>query len=448
LDFLLPLLISVLSFVILTFRPISFLHYFVFTALLVNNFTDPVPHHLIIGFCAAGANAAEAIRRLDPTAEITVLNGDTRFFYLRLDLEGVFEEKPLERIQPRPPEFWQQKNIRVINARALHVDSNAKVVTAQGGTKYAYDKLLIATGAHPRKLNVPGETLPGIFTYHSLEDAQRIYSYKTFVKHCVIIGAGILGLEFARCAHEWFHWDVTVLVRGDFLGSGTVDAAGGAYILRSMQKAGVNVLFNESVAEFQADDEGHLARIVTKSGKLLETDFAAKCVGIEPAISFLQDTPVLTEGQLIVNEFLETPARDIFAAGDVATVRTRDGHLVRCNTWNVALDQARLAAKNMVGQELEYAEDVLYNLDALFDLPLAVIGSWDRRHSPGYELHDLSTDTIHRQVITKAGVLIGGALLGDRTGDRRLRKLASLKANVANKLDRLFAPDAKPEEFL
>lgn len=404
--------------------------------------------HLIIGFCAAGANAAEAIRRLDPAAEITVLNGDTRFFYLRLDLEGVFEEKPLERIQPRPPEFWEQKNIRVIHDRALSVNPVSKTVQGQSGASYEYDKLLIATGAQPRKLHVPGEYLPGIFTYHSLEDAQRIYAYKGQVRHCVIIGAGILGLEFARCAHEWFHWKITVLVRGHFPGSGTVDPEGGAYITRAMRNAGLDVRFGENVAEFQADTEGHLARIVTQKGEIIETDFVAKCVGIEPSISFLKDSDLLTDSHLIVNEYLEAPVKDVFAAGDVATVRTRDGHLVRCNTWNVAMDQARIAAKNMVGHETEYVEDVLYNLDALFDLPLAIIGTWDRRTLPGYVVHNLNTPTAYRQILTKDGILMGGCLLGDRHGDRRLRKLASLKARVSEKLDRLFADDAKPEEFL
>lgn len=403
--------------------------------------------HVIIGFCAAGANAAEAIRRLDPSAEITILNGDSRFFYLRLDLEGVFEEKPLERIQPRAPEFWQQKNIHVVTERAISVDTAVQEVVGLSGQRYGYDRLLIATGAHTRKLNVPGEFLPGVHTYHSLEDAQTMLEKKHDNKQCVLIGAGILGLEFARCAHEWFGWKITALVRGNFIGSGTVDPAGGDYVLRSMQKAGIDVHFGETVAEFQADEQGQLVRILTKSGKIFETKFAAKCVGIEPAFSFLSGSPILTDNKLIVNEFLESPVKNVFAAGDVATVRTTNGKLVYCGTWNVAMDQARAAAKNMVGQTTEYVEDILYNLDSLFDLPLAIVGEWDRRHMPGYEIHDFSTETVHRQVLTHDGILVGAILLGDRHGDRHLRKLCSLKARVDGKLDRLFAEDMKLEEF-
>ncbi|MBI5058919.1 FAD-dependent oxidoreductase [candidate division KSB1 bacterium] len=420
-------------------------------------------HHLIIGFCAAGANAAESLRRQDPEAEITILNGDSRHFYLRLDLEGVFEEKPLERLQPRPPYWWAERRIRVLNERALRVDVGRKQVFGQSGEVYRYDKLLIATGAQPRRLHVPGEQLPGIFTYHSLEDAQRIFAMKEQVKHAVIIGAGILGLEFARCAHEWFGWEVTLLVRGKYLGSGTVDASGSKYIERALGAAGVTVLFDEEVARFEADhpavpplpQDGErsaagewLARVVTQSGKVLETNFVAKCVGVEPTIGFLQGSPVLTDGKLIVNEYLEAPVPDVYAAGDVALVRLPEGRVVHCNTWNVALDEARTAAGNMLGKHTPWKEDVLYNLDALFTLPIAVIGAWDLRHKPGFDIHDLSTEMVHRQVVTKEGVLVAGVLMGDRHGDRRLRKLMAQRARVEGKLDRLFAEDATPEEFM
>jgi 3-phenylpropionate/trans-cinnamate dioxygenase ferredoxin reductase subunit len=169
---------------------------------------------------------------------------------------------------------------------------------------------------------------------------------------------------------------------------------------------------------------------------------------VEPTIGFLKDSPILTDGKLIVNEYLETPAPDVYAAGDVATVRLPDGRAVHCNTWNVALDEARSAAANMLGKHVQWKEDVLYNLDALFTLPIAVIGKWDLRHNPGYVIHDLSTDMVHRQVVTQDGVLVAGVLMGDRHGDRRLRKLMAQRAHVTNRLHRLFAEDATPDEFM
>lgn len=401
-------------------------------------------HHLILGFCAAGANAAEAIRRLNPEAQITVFNPETIPFYLRLDLEGVIEEKPLHHIQPRPHAFWEEKSIRVLPERAVAVDRARKEVRAQSGKVYSYDKLLIATGASPRKLSVPGEHLTGVHSYHTLDDALQIYQSRENGSHAVIIGAGILGLELARLVQH-FGWKVTLLVRGSYIGSPIADPSSGDFVLRALKRKGVEVLFRDQVQEFVGD--GHLHAVRTKQGRELPASFAALCIGVIPNVSFLENTGLLTDGQLIVNDKMQTADRDIFAAGDAIQVRVPDGHLVPCTTWNVATSQAKTAASNMVGRDAVWDEGILYNLDALFDQHIAIIGPWDRRHEPGFTIHESENETSFRALVTKGGILVAALLLGDRSGDRRVRKLIASKARVEGKIERIFAPDAKPEEF-
>jgi nitrite reductase (NADH) large subunit len=400
--------------------------------------------HLILGFCAAGANAAEAIRRLDPEAEITVFNPESIPFYLRLDLEGVIEEKPLHHLQPRPPSFWEDKHIEVVAERAVEVMPDHKQVRAQSGQVYSYDRLLIATGASPRRLGVPGEGLPGIHNYHTFDDARNIHAARDQAKHAVIVGAGILGLELARVVQH-FGWKITVLVRGRYVGSPIADPSTGEFVLSALNRKGVNVIFGDQVQEF-VGDEG-LRGIRTKQGRDLPAEFAAICIGVVPNVSMLERTGLLTGGQLIVNDRLQTGDPDIFAAGDVVQVRVPDGHLVLCNTWNVATSQAKIAAANMVGKDTAWDEGVLYNLDALFDQPIAIIGPWDRRHEPGFVVHETQDETSFRALVTQDGILVAALLVGDRSGDRRVRKLIANRAKVEGKLDRVFAPDARPEEF-
>ena len=402
-------------------------------------------HHLILGFCAAGANAAEAIRRADPDAEITVFNPEIIPFYLRLDLEGIIEEKPVHHIQPRPPIFWEEKKIRVLPERAVSVDPDRNVVVAQSGTTYSYDKLLIATGAAPRKLNVPGENLPGVVHYHTFDDAKHIYDVRGQVKHAVIVGAGILGLELARVVAH-FGWELTVLVRGEHVGTPIADPHGGEFVLRALERKGVNVIFHDQVQEFRGDDR--LQMIRTKQGRELPAEFAALCIGVKPNVSFLEHAGLLAEGQLIVNEKLQTADPNIYAAGDVVFVRVPDGHLVPCNTWNVATSQAKVAAANMLGKETVWDEGILYNLDALYDQPIAIIGPWDRRHEPEFVIHEFDTAEAFRALVTRDGILVAALLMGDRSGDRRVRKLIATRARVEGKLERIFDPDAKPEEFV
>ncbi len=401
-------------------------------------------HYLILGFCAAGANAAEAIRRADSDAAITVFNPEAIPFYLRLDLEGIIEEKPVHHIQPRPPAFWDEKKIRVLPERAVHVDPARKEVHAQSGKVFSYDKLLIATGASPRKLGLSNEYTPGIHHYHTFDDARNIYESRERVKHAVIVGAGILGLELARVVQH-FGWTITILVRGDYVGTPIADPRGGEFVRRALERQGMNVIFHDQVNEFIGTE--HVQAIRTKQGRELPADFVALCIGVVPNVDFLADTNLLTDGRLIVNEKLQTTHPDIYAAGDVVFVRVPDGHLVPCNTWNVATSQAKAAAANMTGKVTVWDEGILYNLDALYDQPIAIIGPWDRRHEPGFTLHEMETEDLFRGLVTKDGVLVAALLLGDRSGDRRVRKLIAAKARVEGKLERIFDAEAKPEEF-
>ena len=115
--------------------------------------------------------------------------------------------------------------------------------------------------------------------------------------------------------------------------------------------------------------------------------------------------------------------------------------------WNTATSQARTAAASMAGTLSAWREDVLYNLDLLFDQPFALIGPWQKRHEPGRVLHALPGDDAYRALVTHGGILESAFLLGNREHDRRVRKLIAGRARVGNDLARIFAPDARPEEF-
>jgi NAD(P)H-nitrite reductase large subunit len=393
-------------------------------------------NYLIIGFGAAGANAAETLRKHDPQAEITVLNGENQPFYLRLDLEGIFQGKGADQLMPRPPEYWEERGIRVVQDCAADVNpSRHEVQTASGGT-LNYDRLLIAVGSAPRDLTVPGRELYGIFHYHTLDDALAIHSMRERVRRAVIVGGGILGLELAHAARA-FGWEIVILVRGGHVGSPIVDESGSALVLSSLQRAGVTVIFRDEVAAFKGH-ESHLAAVRTKAGRVLECDFAGICIGVEPGVHFLEGSGLLEDGQLIVNERLQTSDPEIFAAGDCALVHATDGRLIPCRNWNVASAQARVAVANMSGADSVWTEGVLYNLDYLFGQEFALIGPWADRHLPERALHEFPAENSYRALVTRHGILESALLLGDRSADRRLRKLIAAGALVENRLPQVL----------
>jgi len=402
--------------------------------------------HLILGFSAAGANAAETLRRQDSQAEITVLNGENRPFYLRLDLEGIFHGKGAEQLMPRPPEYWEERGIRVVPGRAARVNPARHEVHIESGGTLHYDRLLIAVGSAPRDLTVPGRGLDGIFHYHTLGDALAIHALRERVRRAVIVGGGILGLELAHAAHA-FGWEIVILVRGGHVGSPIVDASGSALVLASLERAGVKVIFRDEVAAFEGREK-HVTAIRTKSGRILECDFAGICAGVVPDVGFLEGSGLLEDGQLIVNERLQTSAPDVFAAGDCAVVHATDGRLIPCRNWNVASAQARVAAANMSGADSVWTEGVLYNLDYLFGQEFALIGPWADRHLPERALHEFPAENSYRALVTHEGILESALLLGDRSADRRLRKLIAAGAVVENRLPQVLDTNIPLENLL
>ncbi|MBU0508218.1 FAD-dependent oxidoreductase [bacterium] len=401
--------------------------------------------YLVLGFSAAGANAVETLRRLQPEAEITVVSADRREFYLRLDLEGIFHGKTAADLTPRPPTYWDENGIVVVKERALAIDPPQREVRLADERTIRYDRLLVATGAEPRKLAVPGHSLEGVVAYHTLDDAELICASRERVRRIVIVGGGILGLELARAVVS-FGWETTILVRGGHVGSPTVDPSGSPIITKSLERAGVNMIYRDQVAEFEGEADC-LVAVRTTEGRRLEAEMAVVCIGVVPAVSFLAGTGILTNGKLIVDDRLRTPVENVYAAGDVAVVRTAEGREIACNTWTVASAQARVAAGNMCGQDQPWEEGVLYNLDSLFDREFTKIGPWDERRTPGRTIHEFHEPERYSALVVRDGILESAFLLGDRSGDRRLRKLISRQARVAGKIERVLDPDVPVEEF-
>ncbi len=402
--------------------------------------------YIIIGFSAAGANAAESLRQLDPAAQITVLSEDERQLYLRLDLEGILRGKTAADLSPRPADYWQEKCVDIVTVPAVQIDPRRKIVVAAAGQQLNYDRLLITSGAAPRRLGIPGAHRSGIVTYHTLDDAEKIHSMRHQVKRAVIIGGGILGLELARAVLE-YGWEVTLLIRGGYPGSPIVDASGSPLIAGSLEQAGVQVIYHDEAIAFDGEN-GRLRNVRTRQGRRIPADFAAECIGVEPAVDFLRNSGLLTGNQLIVDSRLQTHNPDVFAAGDVALVRRDRDRLTACRTWAVAQAQARVAAANMTGQNQEWREGVTYNPDYLFGHEFAMIGAWEERHATGRIIHEYSGEDYYRAVVTRQGIIESALLLGSRTGDRLIRTLIGKQAHVESKITRLFEPDARLENYL
>jgi NADPH-dependent 2,4-dienoyl-CoA reductase/sulfur reductase-like enzyme len=244
--------------------------------------------------------------------------------------------------------FYREQNVDVLLETAVdHMDVEARALTTSDET-LQYDKLLIATGARPRQLQVPGADLGGVFSLRTLRDSQRIRAASDVADRAVVVGGGFIGMEVAASLRQLGLW-VTLI----HMGHGLFDQLGSSELSDQLMtlyaEHGVNVLLEEEVAQFGGQHQ--LEYVQAKSGFCVAADLAVIGVGVVPNVEFLADSGVELDNGVVVNERFETNVDDVFAAGDVANFfDPLFGRHRRIEHWSNANYQGNEVGKILAGR--------------------------------------------------------------------------------------------------
>ncbi|OGD94151.1 hypothetical protein A2697_04765 [Candidatus Curtissbacteria bacterium RIFCSPHIGHO2_01_FULL_41_44] len=305
---------------------------------------------LIIGGGAAGTTAAGVIRTLNPNAKITILSGENYRLYSRVLLPNYIRgEITREQLFLKNPMWYRENQIELVgNSKAAKLIPDQKKVELANGETFLYKKLLIATGASPIRLNVPGADLENISYMWTIGDADTIIEAAKTAKRGVIIGGGFIGLEFAHSFKE--KGIETVILEGAPYYWGTRLDEKSSRVLRNLLEAnGIKVVAGDQVQEFEGRT---LKRVVgtvkTKSGKKYEADLVGIGIGIRNDLEWLNDSGMKIDGGIVTNEYLETSIPDVYAAGDCVSfydLIIQVPHIV--GTWGNATTQGAVVAKTM-----------------------------------------------------------------------------------------------------
>ena len=314
--------------------------------------------YVIIGGDAAGMSAAMQILKYDHTAAITTLEKTGIYSYAQCGLpyaiSGIVSDS--EELMMRSRHVFQNKY--GIDARVFHhvksIDTLKKQVSglhtnSTQAFTLDYDKLLIATGADPFVPNWPGVGLKGVHTLKTIPDANVIMEQlENNVNDITIVGGGYIGLEMAE-SFRLLDKHVRIINRSEQLG-GFLDPELSSYILNEAKKNDIVVHLNENIMSIAGEDR--VTAIHTNKGKY-KTHLVLVATGIRPNTNLLKNTAVQTAGNgaIIVNEFMETNVKDIYAAGDCATqyhlVKEKDDYIPLGTNAN---KQGRIAGMNMAGE--------------------------------------------------------------------------------------------------
>ncbi len=314
---------------------------------------------VIVGASLAGASAADALRRQGYDGELILVGAEREPPYERPPLsKAVLAGKEDEsRVFLRPADWYEEQQIVLrLGVRALGLDAAGHALLLDDNARLPYDRLLIATGAVPRTLDIPGAQLPGVHTLRSLDDARAISADMMAGGPVVVIGAGFIGAEVASvCRARGLN--VTVIEPLAVPMARALGEEVGNLFAELHRAHGVDLRLGEGVTALHG--AMRVEEVVTSSGARIPAATVIIGVGVRPADGWLASSSLTRADGVVVNEYCATNLPDVYAAGDVARWRYRPTGgaeiLVRLEHYDNAIRQAENAARNMLGESVAYS---------------------------------------------------------------------------------------------
>lgn len=324
---------------------------------------------VIVGAGAAGAAAAEKLRRLGHTGSITLIGHEAPGPVDRPNLSKDFlaGNAPMEWITLRDDGFYEKQDIELVRDEVTALDIPGKSVVLKGGRKVPYDRLLLATGSEPSRLPIDGATLPHVKTLRSLADSQSIIDAAAKTKRAVVIGSSFIGLEVAASLRARnLEVDVVSIDRVPL--ERVMGTQVGRFVQQLHEAKGVRFHLAARLKAIHAD------AVELEDGTRLEAGVVVLGVGVKPRVDLARRAGLAVENGVVVDARLRTSAPDVWAAGDIAFYpEARLGDRVRVEHWQAAERQGQAAARDMLGLGGPFT-DVPFFWSQHYDVTLSYIG--------------------------------------------------------------------------
>ena len=329
---------------------------------------------VIVGGGAAGFSAAEMLRRQDYRGSIVMLSNEAAAPVDRPNLSKDYlaGSAPEDWLPLRPDDFYAEAKIDLrLKTEVTSIDTKARKIATSSGEAIPYDRLLLATGAEPVRLPIPGADQPHVHVLRSLADCRAIIAQADGARRAIVIGASFIGLEAAAALRAR---NVEVHVVG-------LEARPMERVLGPEMGDFVRSLHEEHGVIFHLGDtvtgiDGKRATL--KSGGVIEADVVVVGVGVRPRLALAEKAGLAIDRGVTVNKYLETSVSGIYAAGDIARwPDPHSGENIRVEHWVVAERQGQTAARNMLGQN-EVFDAVPFFWSQHYDVPINYVGHAER----------------------------------------------------------------------
>lgn len=412
--------------------------------------------YLIIGNSAGGIGAAEAIREVDSIGTITILSDEPYPAYSRpLISDYLAERRPLQRMLFRPPDFYEENNIRLIpGQKVMRIDIDEHNIQFEDGRAITWEKLLLATGGSPIMPEITGIDMEGVFTFTTLDDAKEI---DQFLNHyhrrkvrAVVIGGGLIGVSVTEALVKR-GVDVTIVeMKGQILNT-ILDEEASALVETSLKQFGVEIITGQTVDKVTSYLSGAATGVTLDDSRPIPCEIVIVAIGVQPRTELVSNTGIKKKRGIIVDRHMTTSNPDVYACGDVA--ESYDfvyGENRLTPIWPNAFIGGRVAGFNMAGVQTEYQGGTAINSLKYFGLAIVSAGMVTPLDD-SYEVISRKHDHVYRKIVLKDGLIVGLVFSGDIDKSGIIYNLMKDRVNIEDFKQALVADDfglvSLPEEI-
>ena len=397
---------------------------------------------VILGGNIAGSNAADIIKKENPEVDVEIYTEESYFNYTRIKLPaflcGMVKEDDLITCSAK---WYGDRNVKYNkNYKATKILPKKKIVQFENGEQTNYDKLLLCIGSKSNILSIDGVDTDGLFTLKTLDDALKIKDHTKDKDSAIVIGGGLLGLEIAKSLND-LNLKVTVLEFFPRLLPRQLDIEGAEMLRQILSDFDIDVALNASTREITI--EGQLM-VSVADGREFQADMVVMAVGVNPNIELAKQSGIKVNRGIIVDEYMQTNVKYIYAAGDCAEFNERVWGIIP-----VAFEQSKIAALNILGKKVKYSEIVPSNTLKIVGVDLTSIGRVTPERDLPEEIKFIDSDKrIYKKIVIDEERIVGAILLGDRTNQSTIMKLIKSKIDITKFKERILDMDFDLQKYL
>ena len=336
-------------------------------------------HIVIIGNGISGVTLARHVRKLSPVFKITIISSETEYFFSRTALMYIYMgHMKFEHTQPYEKWFWKKNRIDLKKAYVERIDTTSKTLYLKDDEILTYDKLVIASGSKPNKFGWPGQNLKGVLGLYHKQDLESLEKYapnNDVCKRAVIVGGGLIGIELAEMLSSR-SIPVTFLVRERSFWNGVLPKGESEMINRHILSHHIDLRLSTNLKEIKSDEQGQVKSIIIEeTGEEIPCQLVGLTAGVSPNIEFLRSSKIETNRGVLVNRYLETNQKDVFAIGDCAEQREPIGYRKSIESvWYTGRMMGETLAQTICGNKIKYNPGHWFNSAKFFDIEYQTYG--------------------------------------------------------------------------